>query len=49
MTQFGRDVHTDLLRMNNGFRQLQGRTGAIEGNQRQMIDLVRRVQTQQVP
>jgi hypothetical protein len=49
MIEFGREMRTDLNRMNTGFRQLQGRTGAVEGNQRQMFDLMRRVATQQVP
>lgn len=51
MAQFGREVQSDLFRMNQGFRQLQGRTGLVEGNQRQMVDYLRRVssQTQQVP
>jgi hypothetical protein len=49
MVQFGRDVSTDLVRMNQGFRQLQGRTGMVEGNQREVMNLLRRVSTQQVP
>ncbi len=43
MTQFGRDIQSDLVRMNQGFRQLQGRTIVVEGNQREMLNLVRRV------
>jgi hypothetical protein len=46
MTQFARDVQLDLFRMNQGFRHLQDRTVSIEGNQRQMLDVVRRVSTQ---
>jgi hypothetical protein len=46
MTQFARDVQLDLFRMNQGFRHLEGRTVSIEGNQRQMLDVVRRVSTQ---
>ena len=46
MTQFARDVQLDLFRMNQGFRHLEGRTVSIEGNQRQMLDAVRRVSTQ---
>jgi hypothetical protein len=46
MTQFVRDVQIDLYRMNQGFRHLEGRTVSIEGNQRQMLDVVRRVSTQ---
>lgn len=46
MTQFARDVQLDLFRMNQGFRHLQDRTVSIEGNQRQMLDVVRRVTTQ---
>ena len=52
MAQFGRDVQSDLIRINQGFRQLQGRTGLVEGNQREIVNLVnqvRRVSTQQVP
>lgn len=49
MAQFGRDVQTDLVRMNQGFRQLQGRTGLVEGRQSEMINYLRRVSTQQVP
>jgi hypothetical protein len=49
MTQFARDMQTDLFRLNQGFRQLQGETGLIKGNQRQMADLMRRVSTQQIP
>lgn len=46
MTQFARDVQVDFFRMNQGFRHLEGRTVSIEGNQRQMLDVVRRVSTQ---
>jgi hypothetical protein len=46
MTQFARDVKLDLFRVNQGFRHLQDRTVSIEGNQRQMLDVVRRVSTQ---
>jgi hypothetical protein len=49
MTQFGRDVRTDLIRMNQGFRQLQERTGMVESSQRGVMSLMRRVSTQQVP
>ena len=49
MTQFGRDVRTDLIRMNQGFRQLQERTGMVENSQRGVMSLMRRVSTQQVP
>jgi hypothetical protein len=49
MTDFARDVRMDLFRINQGFRHLEGRTFSIEGNQRQMLDVVRRVSTQQVP
>jgi hypothetical protein len=49
MTQFARDMQTDLFRLNQGFRQLQGETGLIKGNQRQIADLMRRVSTQQIP
>jgi hypothetical protein len=49
MAQFGRDVQNDLVRMNQGFRQLQGRTGMVEGRQSEMINYLRRVSTQQVP
>jgi hypothetical protein len=47
--RFGRDVQGDLYRMNQGFRQLQGRTGVVEGNQRELVNFVnqvRRVSTQ---
>lgn len=52
MAQLGRDVQSDLFRINQGFRQLQGRTGVVEGNQRELVNFVnqvRRVSTQQVP
>lgn len=49
MAQFGRDVQGDLVRINQGFRQLQGRTGMVEGRQSEMINYLRRVSTQQVP
>jgi hypothetical protein len=52
MAQFGRDVQSDLFRINQGFRHLQGRTGLVEGNQREIVNLVnqvRRASTQQVP
>jgi hypothetical protein len=35
--------------MKQGFRQLQGRTGMVEGRQSEMINYLRRVSTQQVP
>jgi hypothetical protein len=54
MTQFDRDVEmrrrTDLARINGVVGQLNGRTGAVEGYQRDMVNLLRRVSsTQQVP
>jgi hypothetical protein len=49
MAQLGRDVQSDLFRINQGFRQLQGQTRAVEGNQREIVNFVRRVSTQQVP
>jgi hypothetical protein len=49
MAQFGRDVQSDLYRINQGFRQLQGQTRAVEGNQREIVNFVRRVSTQQIP
>jgi anti-sigma factor RsiW len=49
MAQLGRDVQSDLFRINQGFRQLQGQTRAVEGNQREIVNFVRRVSTQQIP
>jgi hypothetical protein len=53
MTQFGREVEmqrrSDLARINGVFGQLNGRTGVVEGNQREVVNLLRRVSTQQVP
>lgn len=53
MSQFGREVEMqrrlDLRNISNGFGQLQGRTNAMEGNQREMLNLVRRVSTTPVP
>ena len=47
LTQFGRDVdqqrRTDLVRINQGFGQFEGRTGAEIARQRQMIDYIMRV------
>jgi hypothetical protein len=53
MTRFGREVEiqrrSDIARINGVFGQLNGRTGAVEGNQREVVNLLRRVSTQQVP
>jgi hypothetical protein len=53
MTQFGREVEmqrrSDLARINGVFGQLNGRTGVVEGNQREVVNLLRRVSTQQIP
>jgi hypothetical protein len=49
LTQLGREVQTDFVRVNQGFRQLQGRTGLVEGRQSEMLNYFRRVATQQVP
>lgn len=43
MTQFGRDVRTDLVRMNQGVMLLQERTGMVENSQRGVMNLMRRV------
>lgn len=47
LTQFGRDVdqqrRTDLVRINQGFGQFEGRTGAEIARQRQMLDYIMRV------
>jgi hypothetical protein len=53
MTRFGREVESqrrsDIARINGVFGQLNGRTGVVEGNQREVVNLLRRVSTQQVP
>ena len=53
LTQFNRDMdiqrRADLMRINSDFRQLQGRTGFVEGNQREMVNLLKRVSATQVP
>lgn len=47
LTQFGRDVdqqrRTDLVRINQGFGQFEGRAGAEIARQRQMLDYIMRV------
>ena len=47
LTQFGRDFdqqrRTDLVRINQGFGQFEGRTGAEIARQRQMLDYIMRV------
>ena len=53
MTRFGREVEmqrrSDIARINGVFGQLNGRTGVVEGNQREVVNLLRRVSTQQIP
>ena len=50
MTQFSRDVdlqrRADLVRIDQTFGQLNGRTGAVAESQAQMMNLLRRVSTQ---
>jgi hypothetical protein len=47
LTQFGRDLEvqrrTDLVRINQGFGQFEGRAGAEIARQRQMLDYIMRV------
>ncbi len=44
LTQFNRDLdlqrRADLVRIDQGFGQLEGRTGAEVARQRQMLDLI---------
>ena len=51
MMQFARDFEVqrrvDLRNIRNGFGQLEGRTNMMEGSQRDMLNLVRRVNTGQ--
>lgn len=53
MVQFGRDFErqrrTDLISISQDLGQLRGRTNTMEGSQRQMVDILRRVSTTQVP
>jgi hypothetical protein len=54
LTQVNRDFEiqrrADLMKINADFRQLQGRTGYVEGYQREIANVLRRVSsTQQVP
>ncbi len=54
LTQVNRDFEiqrrADLMKINSDFRQLQGRTGYVEGYQREIANVLRRVSTtQQVP
>jgi hypothetical protein len=51
LVQFGRDLEvqrrTDLVRINQGFGQFEGRAGAEIARQRQMLDYIMRVSAQQ--
>jgi len=53
LVQFGRDLEvqrrTDLVRINQGFGQFEGRAGAEIARQRQMIDYIMRVSAQPPP
>jgi hypothetical protein len=53
LVQFGRDLEvqrrSDLVRINQGFGQFEGRAGAEIARQRQMIDYIMRVSTQPPP
>lgn len=53
LAQFGRDLEvqrrSDLVRINQGFGQFEGRAGAEIARQRQMIDYIMRVSTQPPP
>jgi anti-sigma factor RsiW len=53
LTQFGRDLEmqrrTDLVRINQGFGQFEGRAGAEIARQRQMLDYIMRVSSQPPP
>jgi len=53
LTQFGRDLEvqrrSDLVRINKGFGQFEGRAGAEIARQRQMLDYIMRVSTQPPP
>jgi hypothetical protein len=53
LTQFGRDLEvqrrSDLVRINQGFGQFEGRAGAEIARQRQMLDYIMRVSAQPPP
>jgi hypothetical protein len=53
MAQFGRDLEvqrrSDLVRINQGFGQFEGRAGAEIARQRQMLDYIMRVSAQPPP
>jgi hypothetical protein len=53
LVQFGRDLEvqrrTDLVRINQGFGQFEGRAGAEIARQRQMLDYILRVSAQPPP
>ena len=53
LVQFGRDLEvqrrTDLVRINQGFGQFEGRAGAEIARQRQMLDYIMRVSAQPPP
>ena len=53
MAQFGRDLEvqrrTDLVRINQGFGQFEGRAGAEIARQRQMLEYIMRVSAQPPP
>jgi hypothetical protein len=53
LTQFNRDLEvqrrSDLVRINKGFGQFEGRAGAEIARQRQMLDYIMRVSQQPPP
>ena len=53
LAQFGRDLEvqrrSDLVRINQGFGQFEGRAGAEIARQRQMLDYIMRVSAQPPP
>jgi hypothetical protein len=53
LTQFNRDLEvqrrSDLVRINQGFGQFEGRAGAEIARQRQMLDYMMRVSAQPPP
>ena len=53
LAQFGRDLEvqrrSDLVRINQGFGQFEGRAGAEIARQRQMLDYIMRVSAQPLP